>query len=189
MPPIDLKQKFPLMTPVKSAPPLSRINGCGVSLYGKRDFDAETASYVATWCLSILFVPCLGLRAYRVAKARAAGTSWAANPSRYSPRHGTSPWSEQFSLPPVCWVGRPIRHRPPTKPAAKWPRPNRSPRKGILPRRPRSIKRYRRFRDAGSRQRRCGNQGADRRTLPTSASASRSAFSPRPCKSLIEATP
>lgn len=66
---IDLKERFPLMTPVKSPPALFRINGCGVALYGARDRDTQTGAYVATWCLSLLFVPCLCLRAYRVAKA------------------------------------------------------------------------------------------------------------------------
>lgn len=57
------------MTQVKSAPALARLNGCGVGLYGKRDFDAETGTHVATWCVSLLFVPVLCLRAYRVAKS------------------------------------------------------------------------------------------------------------------------
>lgn len=69
MPQVDLKQKFPNLTPVKSPPALARINGCGVGLYGKRDFDEETQTYVATWCISLLFVPVFCLRAYRVAVA------------------------------------------------------------------------------------------------------------------------
>ena len=51
--------------PVKRAPTLFRINGCGVGLYGSRDRRAD-GSYIATWCLSLVFVPVLPLAAYRV---------------------------------------------------------------------------------------------------------------------------
>ena len=67
---IDPAQKFPLMTPVKSPPPLFKLNGCGVGLYGRRDVDPQTGADVATWCLSLAFIPCFALRAYRVAKAQ-----------------------------------------------------------------------------------------------------------------------
>ena len=70
---VDMRAKFPKMTPVNSAPTLFRLNGCGVGMYGKRDVDKETGTYVATWCLSILFVPLLGFRAYRVARAQGRG--------------------------------------------------------------------------------------------------------------------
>src|SRR5258706_4873238 len=66
---IDLSQKFPQMIPVKSPPAMFRINGCGVSIYGKRDYDPESGTYVTTWCLCLLFIPILCLRAYRVARA------------------------------------------------------------------------------------------------------------------------
>jgi hypothetical protein len=65
----DYAQKFPQMKPSKGAPILTRINGCGVGMYGSRDHDAETETYVSTWCASIVFVPILCLRAYRVSKA------------------------------------------------------------------------------------------------------------------------
>ena len=57
------------MTPVKSPPALARLNGCGVSVFGKRDSDPQTQTYVTTWCVSILFIPVFALRAYRVAVA------------------------------------------------------------------------------------------------------------------------
>jgi hypothetical protein len=66
---IDLKDRFPSMTPVKSAPSLFRINGFGVAMHGRRDADADTGTYISTWCLTLLFVPILCLRAYRVANA------------------------------------------------------------------------------------------------------------------------
>jgi tetratricopeptide (TPR) repeat protein len=70
MPQADLKSKFRNLAPVKSPPALSRINGCGVGLYGKRDFDDETQTYVATWCISLVYIPIVCLRAYRVATAQ-----------------------------------------------------------------------------------------------------------------------
>jgi hypothetical protein len=70
MPQVDLKERFPNMTPVKSPPTLTRLNGCGVAMFGKRDFDSQTQTYVATWCISILFIPVFCLRAYRVAVAQ-----------------------------------------------------------------------------------------------------------------------
>ena len=65
---INLRQKFPSMTPAK-APPLYRINGCGLGMYGSREHDAQTGTYVSTLCVSLLFIPILGLRAYRVARS------------------------------------------------------------------------------------------------------------------------
>ncbi len=70
---VDLQSKFPFMTPIKSPPPLLRFNGCGVGMYGRRDFDAETGAYISTLCLSLLFIPVLALRAYRVVRAEDGG--------------------------------------------------------------------------------------------------------------------
>src|SRR5256885_12913536 len=71
---VDLQTKFPWMKPVKSAPALFRINGCGVGMYGSRSADSETGTYVSTWCLALVFVPVLCLRAYRV--QRHANGGW-----------------------------------------------------------------------------------------------------------------
>ena len=65
---VDLNAKFPSMTPIKKAPPLFLLNGCGLGMYGRRDFDKETQTYIATWCFALL-IPIFALRAYRVAKA------------------------------------------------------------------------------------------------------------------------
>jgi hypothetical protein len=54
--------------PLTSAPPLFRLNGCGVGLYGQRDRRPD-GSYIATYCLSVLFIPVLPLTAYRVRDA------------------------------------------------------------------------------------------------------------------------
>lgn len=52
--------------PVQSAPPLYTINGCGLTIYGRSDPDAESGSYVATYYFVLLFLPILPLRRYRV---------------------------------------------------------------------------------------------------------------------------
>ncbi|HYO68355.1 MAG TPA: hypothetical protein VEU33_19970 [Archangium sp.] len=51
--------------PLEGAPSLFRINGCGVGLYGKRD-EAPDGSYVATYFISLIFIPVFPLTAYRV---------------------------------------------------------------------------------------------------------------------------
>ena len=65
----DLQEKFPDCKPVTSAPWLSTINGIGLTLYGRRDYDEETHTYIKTWCICLVFVPIFALRAYRVADA------------------------------------------------------------------------------------------------------------------------
>lgn len=67
----NLKDKFPHLEPIQSAPSLYTVNGIGTSLYGNRDHDAETGTYVSTLCFCVLFVPLLALRAYRIANAGA----------------------------------------------------------------------------------------------------------------------
>src|SRR5437764_3527415 len=66
-------EKFHDLRPLRSAPPLMRFNGCGFGLYGSRGFDADTGSYVKTYCFSLLFLPVLALSAYRVADAPDGG--------------------------------------------------------------------------------------------------------------------
>ncbi|MEO1614400.1 MAG: hypothetical protein AAFV88_01035, partial [Planctomycetota bacterium] len=62
------------MKPVKRAPTMWTVNGCGLTLYGSRDKDPETRTYVKTRCLSLVFLPLFALSAYRVAKA--GGEGW-----------------------------------------------------------------------------------------------------------------
>jgi hypothetical protein len=66
-------EKFHDMRPLRSAPPLMRLNGCGFGLYGSRDFDQDTGTYVKTYSFSLLFLPVLALSAYRVADAPDGG--------------------------------------------------------------------------------------------------------------------
>ena len=67
---INLEYKFPEMTPVKGPPPLITINGCGCGMYGKRDWDEESKTYVSTLCICLVFIPIISLAAYRVAKSK-----------------------------------------------------------------------------------------------------------------------
>ncbi len=67
--PIDLNAKFPEMKPINSPPSLFTWNGIGFSLYGGRDRDAETGTYVKTVCFCVVFFPVLAVSAYRVADA------------------------------------------------------------------------------------------------------------------------
>src|SRR5262245_16815471 len=65
-PEIDLKARFPSMKPVGKAPSMHLINGIGTRVYGKRDVDPETETYVTTLCFCVLFIPIVFIRAYRV---------------------------------------------------------------------------------------------------------------------------
>jgi hypothetical protein len=67
--PDSLRHKFPDMRPVKRTPTLVRINGIGFGMYGRRDFDAETRTYVKTYCFCVLFVPLFAIASYRVVDA------------------------------------------------------------------------------------------------------------------------
>ena len=40
--PDKLRIKFPHLRPISAPPSLLAVNGCGVRVYGKRDFDEET---------------------------------------------------------------------------------------------------------------------------------------------------
>jgi hypothetical protein len=67
-----LTTKFPDMVPGRR-PSLGSVNGCGTTLVGQRDHDAETGTYVATHCICIIFIPIIPLGAYRVASATGGG--------------------------------------------------------------------------------------------------------------------
>lgn len=69
----ELRQLFPKMKPVKSAPSMFTINGVGLSVYGKRDVHPPTGSYVKTHCICLLFIPIIALGAYRVIEADEGG--------------------------------------------------------------------------------------------------------------------
>jgi hypothetical protein len=69
---ISLQHRFPDMLP-GNPPPLRTYNGTGIAMYGARDFDPRTGTYVATTCFVIFFVPIIFLGAYRVADAPVKG--------------------------------------------------------------------------------------------------------------------
>ena len=46
-----------------------RINGIGTSVYGKRDVDPKTGSYVKTYVFTFVFIPVFCFAAYRVVEA------------------------------------------------------------------------------------------------------------------------
>lgn len=68
-----LAERCPSMRPMRGKPPLFTINGFGVSLYGDRDRDPVTGTFVKTLFLTGLFVPVLALSSYRVANAPTGG--------------------------------------------------------------------------------------------------------------------
>ena len=55
--------------PIKSTPTMYTFNGIGSKLYGKRDFDTHTQSYVATLYFTFVFLPIFPLASYRVRDA------------------------------------------------------------------------------------------------------------------------
>jgi hypothetical protein len=57
------------LKPIDRAPSLSTFNGIGTKLYGRRDYDATTNSYIATLFFTFLFIPIFPIAAYRVIEA------------------------------------------------------------------------------------------------------------------------
>jgi tetratricopeptide (TPR) repeat protein len=70
---IDLESKFPDMRPLKIAPSMTSLLGCGFRLYGARNHDVDTNSDVRTHYFCLFFLPVLALGAYRVTPA---GPAW-----------------------------------------------------------------------------------------------------------------
>lgn len=54
------------LTPIKTAPSLQTINGCGFSMYGSSDVDRETGSYMTTYYFVLIFIPIFPICRYRV---------------------------------------------------------------------------------------------------------------------------
>ncbi|MEY4386893.1 MAG: hypothetical protein RLY20_2176, partial [Verrucomicrobiota bacterium] len=68
-----LHEKFPDMQPIGRPPSMVCINGIGTRVYGRRDADQETGTYIKTLCFCVLFIPLIPLAAYRVADATSGG--------------------------------------------------------------------------------------------------------------------
>lgn len=69
----DLFKRFPRMRRVNSAPWLATFNGFGFTVYGQRDADYESGTYVKSHCFCALFLPLLFFGSYRVADAQGGG--------------------------------------------------------------------------------------------------------------------
>jgi hypothetical protein len=54
------------LTPIKSAPSLSTVNGIGAMMYGATDRDSEDGSYLTTYYFVVFFLPIVPLARYRV---------------------------------------------------------------------------------------------------------------------------
>jgi len=65
----EIELKFPDMKPIKAPPTLYTLNGIGTGVYGNRDFDPATGTYIKTLCICLVFLPVVALSAYRVADA------------------------------------------------------------------------------------------------------------------------
>src|SRR5262249_44942538 len=63
----DLRSKFPDLQPLQSMPVVRSSHGCGFMMYGHRDHDPETNTYVRTHCFCLLYLPIVALGAYRLA--------------------------------------------------------------------------------------------------------------------------
>lgn len=66
---VEVAQKRIVLEGVKqidSAPSMFTFNGIGTMLYGKRNYDSHSQSYVATLYFTFLFLPILPMSAYRV---------------------------------------------------------------------------------------------------------------------------
>jgi len=61
------------MKPIESAPTLFTLNGVGTNMYGERDYDRFTRSYVATVYFVILFIPIIPISCYRVIRHQGGG--------------------------------------------------------------------------------------------------------------------
>jgi hypothetical protein len=55
--------------PVATAPSMGTINGIGTKLYGRRNYDSQTATYIATLYITFFYVPVIPIASYRVKDA------------------------------------------------------------------------------------------------------------------------
>jgi hypothetical protein len=63
---VDASAKFADLRPVKRRPRLYHLLGFGLYLYGDRDFDMDTQSFVRTLCFCLLYIPVVAFRSFRV---------------------------------------------------------------------------------------------------------------------------
>lgn len=64
---------FKGMLPVSSPPTMARVNGVGTALYGRREIDERTRTFVATLYFVVFLIPIIPLACYRVRTAPGGG--------------------------------------------------------------------------------------------------------------------
>ena len=62
----NIKDIHPDLEPINGAPSLFSFYGCGLKLFGNRDYSAETQSSIKTLYFSLFYIPLIPLKAYRV---------------------------------------------------------------------------------------------------------------------------
>jgi hypothetical protein len=70
---VTLRQRFPELQPIKRGPTLIRVNGIGLTVYGRRGGDLQTRTYIKTQTATFVFIPVFMLAAYRVSDAESGG--------------------------------------------------------------------------------------------------------------------
>ncbi|WP_018969002.1 tetratricopeptide repeat protein [Rubritalea marina] len=68
-----INYQFPNMKLIKSAPSSYTLNGFGLSMHGKRDYNPETGLYIKDHTLTALFLPIFRLKSYVVSDAENGG--------------------------------------------------------------------------------------------------------------------
>lgn len=98
-----LQENCPDMQPLVFVPSLGTINGVGWMVYGGRDFDSETGTYVKTHVFTIAFIPLFAIAAYRVADA-ANGGWYFLGTERLSPFARNWNWIFPISIVGILFV-------------------------------------------------------------------------------------
>src|SRR5262245_38511979 len=93
--------RYPEMTPIDKPPAMATVNRIGSTVYGNRDRDPETSTYVKTHLLRVCFIPFFALSAYRVFPADNGGWYFLGRVplSRFARR-----WNYLFPLGTVCLI-------------------------------------------------------------------------------------
>jgi hypothetical protein len=71
-----LSRRRLFLMPIRSAPALMRLNGCGTTAHGRDDQDADDGTYILTQFVSVLFMPLFPLRQYLVRDIPGRGRAW-----------------------------------------------------------------------------------------------------------------
>ena len=69
----DQSNEFVNMKPISKPPSMFTYNGMGATVYGRRDFDPQSQTYIKTHVICLLFVPFLAIGSYRVQDCETGG--------------------------------------------------------------------------------------------------------------------